>query len=419
MTNLIIKKVRIIDPAIGRDEEGEIIIRNGVIQPDSSPAEGLKEFDGRGLIAAPGLWDVHVHFRDPGNPLAETQQTGALAAAAGGFTHVVTMPNTSPAMDTPEQIKQQFDNNLPVIIMPSACISVERRGKELVNITALIEAGAVALTDDGAMLENDKLMRQAMIEAKNLNSLIMEHAVISSIAKRGIIRKSETAHRYNLPIFPPEAEVEAVRRDINLSRETGCSMHIQHISCGASVKLIREAQKEGVPVTGEASPHHIAIAVEDIPADDGNYRMNPPLGNREDVRAIKDGVTDGTLTVFATDHAPHTAETKTKGFLHASFGVIGLETALGVTWKVMVEEEKMPLLEFFTRWTAAPAILLKKPMPNLAPGSVANIVVIDPATPWTVDPEKFKSLSRNSPFNGWELKARPMMTICNGRKTFS
>ena len=418
MTNLIIKKVRIIDPAIGRDEEGDIIIRNGVIQPENSSTVGLKEFKGNGLIAAPGLWDAHVHFRDPGNPLAETQRTGALAAAAGGFTHVVTMPNTSPAMDTPEQIKQQINENLPVIILPSACISKNRRGKELANLPALIHAGAVALTDDGAMLEDDKLMRRAMIEAKSLNSLIMEHAVISSIAKRGVIRKSETAERCNLPLFPPEAEIEAVRRDISLCRETGCPVHIQHISCGESVELIRNSQKEGLPVTGEASPHHIAIAVEDIPADDGNYRMNPPLGNREDVRAIKDGVIDGTLSIFATDHAPHTAETKTKGFLRASFGVIGLETALGVTWKVMVEEEKMPLLEFFTRWTTAPAILLKQSAPNLIPGSPANMVVIDPATPWKVDPEKFKSLSRNTPFNGWELNARPMMTICNGRKTF-
>lgn len=418
MTNLIIKNIRIIDPASESDRIHDIIIRDGVIQPAGASVENLPETDGSGLIACPGLWDAHVHFRDPGNSLAETQLTGARAAAAGGFTHVVTMPNTVPAMDTPELIKYQIEAELPVKILPSACISAQRRGLELADLSALVHAGAVALTDDGAMLEDDDLMRKAMQQAKALNSLIMEHAVISSIAKRGIIRESETARRYDLPIFPAEAEIEAVRRDIRLCRETGCPTHIQHISCAASVELIREAQCEGLPVSGEASPHHIAIAVEDIPGDDGNYRMNPPLGNREDVQAIRKGVLDGTLAIFATDHAPHTAETKTKGFLRATFGVVGLETAVGVSWKIMIEEEGMPLMDWVKCWTTAPATLLKQPLPSLAPGSIADLVLIDPATPWTVDPEKFQSLSRNTPFTGWKLNARAVLTICVGRQTF-
>ncbi len=419
MTNLIIRKIRIVDPASGSDQRGDIIISNGIIQSAGTALAGVPEIDGSALLACPGLWDAHVHFRDPGNPLAETRRTGALAAAAGGFTHVVTMPNTLPAMDTPEQIREQVEAELPVRILPSACLSAQRRGLELANLPALIHAGAVALTDDGAMLENDTLMRRAMLEAKSLNSLIMEHAVISSIARRGIIRESETAQRYNLPVFPPEAEIEAVRRDIRLCRETGCPTHIQHISCADSVELIRAARREGVPVSGEASPHHIAIAVEDIPSDDGNYRMNPPLGNRDDMRAIREGVRDGTLSIFATDHAPHTAETKTKGFLRASFGVIGLETALGVTWKIMVEEEGMTVLEWAARWTTGPARLLNQPLPTLTPGSLADLVLIDPAARWTVDPDKFQSLSRNTPFTGWELNARPVMTICEGRRTFN
>lgn len=417
MTNLFIKNARIVDPASNRDESGSIIIRNGIIQPANASTEELKEFDAQGMIAAPGFWDVHVHFRDPGNSLAETQRTGAMAAAAGGFTHVVTMPNTVPAMDTPEQIKSQIDALLPVKILPSGCISAQRSGKELANIPSLINAGAVALTDDGAMLADDDLMRKAMQQTKKLGSLIMEHAVIPSIAGKGVIRECELASRYNLPIFPPEAEIEAVRRDINLCRETGCPLHIQHISCGQSVELIRQAQKEGVPVSGEASPHHMAIAVEDITSDDGNFRMNPPLGNRDDVRAIRDGTLDGTLSVFATDHAPHTSETKTKGFLRAAFGIIGLETAIGITWKIMIEEEKMDLSQWVANWTTGPAKLLQLPEPDLKPGSKADLVLIDPSTPWTVDPSKFKSLSRNTPFSGWELNARPVLTICEGRKS--
>ena len=228
MSDLFIKNVRIVDPSCNRDEISNIVIRNGTIQPDGSDTEGLKVFDGSGLIAAPGFWDVHVHFRDPGNPLAETQRTGSQAAAAGGFTHVVTMPNTAPAMDTAEQIRYQLDEMLPVKILPSGCISAQRSGRELANLPALINAGAVALTDDGAMLADDDLMRKAMKQAKQLDTLIMEHAVIPSLAGRGMIRECEVASRYKLPIFPPEAEIEAVRRDINLCRETGCPLHIQH-----------------------------------------------------------------------------------------------------------------------------------------------------------------------------------------------
>ncbi|MFA7172810.1 MAG: dihydroorotase [Kiritimatiellia bacterium] len=418
MTNLLIKNVRVINPATGTDSKGDIIIRNGVIQPAGVPVEHLTEIDGSTLIACPGLWDAHVHFRDPGNARAETQISGAQSAAAGGFTHVVTMPNTVPAIDTPELIRAQIEADLPVKILPSACISAQRRGLELADLPALVHAGAVALTDDGAMLEDDDLMRKAMLQAKALNSLIMEHAVISSIAKRGIIRESATSQRYNLPVFPPEAEIEAVRRDIRLCHETGCPTHIQHISCAASVQLIRAAQCAGLPVSGEASPHHIAIAVEDIPGDDGNYRMNPPLGNRGDVRAIREGVLDNTLAIFATDHAPHTAETKTNGFARAAFGVAGLETAVGVSWKIMVEEERMPLMDWITRWTVAPAKLLNQPLPSLAAGSTADMVLIDPITPWTVDPDKFKSLSRNTPFTGWKLSARPVLTICGGKVSF-
>ncbi len=419
MANFCIRNVRIVDPAAERDEVGTVVIRNGVIQPEDAPTGGLTEIDGGAvMIAAPGFWDAHVHFRDPGNPLAETLRTGSLAAAAGGFTHVVTMPNTAPATDNPEQISAQLDELLPVRILPSGCLSHQRAGRELANIPALVKAGAAALTDDGAMLADDTLMRKAMIQVKALDSVVMEHAVVPSLARRGIIRDCAIARRYNLPIFPPEAEIEAVRRDIALCRETGCRLHIQHISCGESVDLIRQARAEGLPVTGEASPHHIALAADDITSDDGNFRMNPPLGSRTDVRLIREGVLDGTLSVLATDHAPHTSDTKTSGFRKAAFGIIGLETAVGVTWKILVEEEGMALSRWVERWTVGPAAMLRRKLPSLTPGRRADLVLINPAAPWTVDPAQFKSLSRNTPFAGWRLNARPVLTLCNGRKTF-
>lgn len=419
MTNLFLTHARVIDPAAGTDTIADLVIRDGVIQPPGGPAAGLPLVDASGLIAVPGLWDAHVHFRDPGNAFAETRGTGARAAAAGGFTHVVTMPNTNPAGDSPAWLREQIEDMLPVKILPSACITVGRQGKAVSDLETLARHGASSFTDDGAMVADDAVMRAAMLRARVLGKPIMDHAVVPTIAKNGVIRECELARRYNLPVFPPEAETEAVLRDIRLCRETGCTLNIQHISTAGAVAAVRAARAEGLPVTAEASPHHLAIAVEDIAFDDGNFRMNPPLGNRADVRAIRDAVLDGTLSLFATDHAPHAVETKTKGFLHAPFGVIGLETAVGVTWKIMIEEEHMPLLDWVARWTTGPAALLGAPAPTLAPGVRADLVLIDPRAPWTVRPETFRSLSRNTPFAGWTLKARPVLTVCEGRTTYT
>ena len=418
MTNLVVMNARVIDPSSGRDERAPLVIRDGIIQPAGSSEIGLQRIDATGLIALPGFWDIHVHFRDPGNALAETRRTGAEAAAAGGFTHVVTMPNTFPAGDSPAWLREQIDDSLPVKILPSACITRGRQGHEVADIEALAAAGAAAFTDDGAMVASDAVMRSAMLCARAINKPVMDHAVVPEIAKNGVIRDCPLARRFGLPVFPAEAETAAVLRDIRLCRETGCATHIQHLSCAGSVAAIRAARAEGLPVTGEASPHHLALAAEDIPLDDGNYRMNPPLGTRDDVRAIRDGVLDGTLTVFATDHAPHAMETKSKGFLHAPFGVIGLETAIGVTWKIMIEEEGMGLPAWAARWTTGPAALLNRPAPTLVPGTAADLVLIDPRTPWQVTPEAFRSLSRNTPFAGWTLHARPVLTLCEGRTTY-
>jgi len=419
MTNLLLHRVRIVDPGSGLDTVADLAIRNGVIQPLGAPAADLEPVAAAGLIACPGLWDAHVHFRDPGSPASETRATGARAAADGGFTRVVTMPNTNPAGDNPAWLREQIKDDLPVRILPSACITAGRQGKTVADLEALAQAGASSFTDDGAMVADDAVMRAAMLRARALGKPVMDHAVVPALAQSGIIRECELARRHSLPVFPAEAEVEAVRRDIRLCRETGCALNIQHISTAGAVEAVRAARAEGLPVTAEASPHHLAIAAEEIALDDGNFRMNPPLGTRADVRAIRDGVLDGTLSLFATDHAPHSAESKSKGFRQAPFGVIGLETAVGVTWKVMVEEERLPLLEWVARWTTGPAAMLGAAAPGLAPGRIADLVLIDPSTPWTVRPEAFQSLSRNTPFAGWTLKARPVLTVCEGRVTFS
>ncbi|MCQ2391336.1 MAG: dihydroorotase [Kiritimatiellae bacterium] len=348
----------------------------------------------------PGFIDVHVHFRDPGVPEAETRQTGAAAAVAGGFAHVVTMPNTTPAGDNVAWIREQIeDTALPVEIWPSACISKGRLGNEVADLEALAAAGAVAFTDDGAFVDNPQVMEAAMHRAAKLGIPVMQHAVVPALLAGGVMRDCAVARRFNLPVMPPAAEVEAVKRDIALVRVTGCALHIQHISCAETVALIRAAQKEGLPVSGEATPHHLLLSCDDIPADDANWKMAPPLGNREDVAAIREGVKDGTLALFATDHAPHPADKKAGGFRTSANGIIGLETAIPVTWKVMVEDEGMDPCEWARRWTTGPAALVKKPL--------SGVTTLDLEANRTVDPAQFKSLSRNQPYAGMTFKVWP------------
>ena len=419
MISALFRNIRVIDPATGSDTVRDLAIRDGRILPEGAPVEGLPVIRGDNRVAAPGFWDVHVHFRDPGNPAAETRKSGCRAAAAGGFTHVVTMPNTVPAGDNEGWIREQIeDPGLDARILPSACVTRGRAGQAVTDIEALARAGASSFTDDGNMVVDDGLMREAMTRAAKLGLPVMDHAILPSIAGKGVVRTSPVAERYPLPIFPSEAEIRAVERDIRLCEETGCRVDIQHLSSGVSVEAIRQARARGVPVTGEASPHHMALAAEDIPGDDGNYRMNPPLGNRSDMEAIRQGVLDGTLTLFATDHAPHTVESKSQGFLKAPFGIIGLETAVGVTYRVMVEECGLSLLRWVQGWTTGPAAVLGLPAPSLKAGSVADLVILDLRDEWTVDPSRFRSLSRNTPFSGWKLRARAVATVCVGRRTY-
>ncbi len=418
LSPLLITGARIIDPAMGRDETGDLYIENGVFAPRPPVLpSGVRRIDARGLVAAPGLWDIHVHFRDPGAPDAETLASGAAAAAAGGFTTVATMPNTSPVCDTPAWVAYQARADLPVTVLPSACITNGRAGGEPADLEALARAGAAAFTDDGAMVADDAVMAAAMRRIRPLGKVVMEHAVVPALARSGMIRDCPAARRLDLPLFPPEAETEAVARDIRLCRETGCPVHIQHLSCAGSVALIHAAQAGGVAVSAEATPHHLALAAEAIPGDDGNYRMNPPLGTRADVAVLRDAVRDGTISALATDHAPHTPASKARGFRAAPFGVIGLETAVGATFGVLVAERGMPLLDFIARWTTGPAAVLRLPPPALAPGHVADLVLLDLETPWRVDPSRFRSRARNCPFAGATLVGRAALTVSRGRVT--
>jgi len=364
-------------------------------------------------LVVPGLRDVHVHFRDPGTPEAETRQTGAAAAAAGGFTCVTTMPNVTPAGDSVKWLSDQIeDDSLPVRIAPSACITRGRLGREVADLEALAAAGAACFTDDGSYVADARVMEEAMRRAAKLKRVVMQHAVVPSLLGGGVMRDCAVARAGHLPVMPPSAEIEAVKRDVALVRVTGCALHVQHISCAETVEVIRMARREGLPVTGEATPHHLLLSCDDIPGDDANWKMAPPLGSREDRAAIRAGVVDGTLSVLATDHAPHAADKKNCGFAHGANGIVGLETAVAVTWRALVEEEGMSVLEWTRRWTTGPAALIGETLPS------DDFAVIDLCAGREVEPERFRSRSRNTPFGGMRFAAWPTKTIRAGRVTF-
>lgn len=414
---LYIPRARLLDPATGTDRTGELYVDpQGRIapRPDTLP-EGCVTFTHAGeLLVTPGLCDLHVHFRDPGQTASEDLASGAAAAANGGFTRVVTMPNTLPATDSPELVARAKNAALPVSIYPSACCTRARNGKVPAELEALAEAGASCFTDDGSMVSNPEVMEAVMRRAKALGRVVMDHAVRPEIQQGGVIRECPLAERLGLKVFPAEAEIQAVRDDIAVCRRTGCPLHIQHISCAETVRLVAEARREGLPVTAEITPHHLALAAEEIPGDDANWRMNPPLGTRADRAALRQALLDGTVAIFATDHAPHTPESKSQGFGKGPFGIIGLETAFAVTWHEMVLKEGLAPLAWAAYWITNPNRLLGLTPPTLEVGQAAELALFAPDLPWQVTPQTLASKSHDTPWLNQTLTGRCLATYRNG-----
>jgi len=365
-------------------------------------------------LSFPGFVDVHVHFRDPGVPEAETTASGLAAAARGGFAAVVTMPNTAPACDSPEGLDYQRRQaqgaaspaaDAPgVLLLPSACITKGRLGREVADLESLAEAGAAFFTDDGSYVADDKVMEEAMRRAAALGMCVCEHAMDPDEVKDGVVRDCDLARIRHLPIIPVSAETVAIRRDLAICRVTGCRLHIQHISTAEGVALVRDAQKEGLPVTAEATPHHLLLSCEEIPRDDANYKMAPPLGDGEDRAELRRAVKDGVL-MFATDHAPHPAAKKALGFAAGANGIIGLETAIPLTWRTMVEGEGMSPDAWARAWW-------KMPRGILSPRAAARLdearrTAVEVGEWRVVEVAKFASLSRNCPYDGFESNCWP------------
>ena len=357
----------------------------------------------------PGFIDVHVHFRDPGMPEAETTATGLAAAERGGFSAVVTMPNTTPACDSPELMEYQRaaarEAGGGTVLIPSACITKGRLGREVADLERLAEAGAAFFTDDGSYVADDRVMEEAMRRAAALGMCVCEHAMDPKEQGGGVIRDCKLARLRHLPVIPVSAETVAIRRDLSICRVTGCRLHIQHISTAEGVELVRAAQKEGLPVTAEATPHHLLLSCERIPCDDANWKMAPPLGNDEDRAELRRAVKDG-LLMFATDHAPHAASKKSLGFEASANGIVGLETAIPVTWSAMVEEEGRSPDAWARAWWEMPrSILSPKALERLAGLRPTSVEVGECRA---VDTSAFSSLSRNCPYDGMEFRCWPL-----------
>jgi dihydroorotase len=426
MNAILLRNGRIIDPAARRDETGDLLIVDGRIADQSeirNPKSKIDVFDCTGLLITPGLIDIHVHLREPGQSAKETIATGARCAAAGGFTSVVCMPNTSPAADNPSVVAWILEKaraEACVNVFPTGAITKGLAGEELAPIGSLKKAGIVALTDDGHCVQNHEVMRRACEYARMFALPIMDHCQDYNLVGKGVMHEGRVSAELGLPGWPTIGEELIVARNASLAELTGTAIHCQHLSSGGSVRILREARSRGVPITGEICPHHIALTDESIRAFDTNYKMNPPLRSREHVEALIEGVADGTITILGSDHAPHCGYEKEVEFDFAPFGILGLETELGLFLDILVHKRNaIPLPRLIELYTSNPARLLGLDRGTLSIGAVADVTLIDPALGWTVDKEQSFSRSRNNPFHGWELKGRAVRTIVGGKTVWA
>ena len=425
MKVLRISNGRVIDPSTARDATGDLWVVEGKIAPVdfAPPADGFEEIDASGLVVAPGLIDIHVHLREPGQSHKETIGSGSRAAAAGGFTSVVCMPNTSPAADsagTITLIREKAAASACVNIFCSGAITKGLAGEELAPYGSMVAAGIVAITDDGRCVQNHEVMRRAVEYARMFGLPVMDHCQDESLTHGAVMHEGEWSLRLGLPGWPRIGEELIVARNILLAELCDHPIHCQHISACGSVRLIREARARGVKISGEVCPHHVWFTDERLAGFDSNFKMNPPLRSDRDVEAILEGIADGTLEILASDHAPHANYEKEVELDHAPFGITGLETEFAAFCDLLVHRRKiLDLPRLIALYTVNPARLLNLDRGTLAPGAPADITLIDPDREWTFDREVSRSLSRNTPFHGESFRGRAVQTIVAGESVFS
>ncbi len=418
--NILVKGGRVIDPASGTDAVMDVLIEGSVIAEigKNLSSSNAKRLDARGLIVAPGFIDMHTHLREPGREDEETIESGSRSGVAGGFCALVPMANTDPVADSVDVIKflnAQAEKSAWTHIYPVAAVTRGLEGKDLTEIGALKEAGAVALSDDGHPITDAEVLSVAL-ECANMYGLpIISHCEAPALSGNGCMNQGAVAARLGLPGIPPAAEETMVERDIALARRTGGRLHIAHVSCAGSVEHIRSAKREGVKVTAETAPHYFTLTEDAVETSGANAKMNPPLRTADDVEALKEGLRDGTIDAIATDHAPHTQAEKECAFADAAFGIIGLETCLPLVVTKLVDGGVLTLSEAVSKMTVGPARILDLPMGRLEAGARADVTVFDPSAEFVVDAEKLECKCRNSPFDGWRLKGRAVHVVVGGR----
>ncbi len=421
---ILIRGGRVIDPATQHDAVSDVLIEDGTIlavEPGLEVGEDTHVVDAKGLIVTPGLIDMHTHLREPGQEYKEDIASGSKAAARGGFTSIACMPNTTPALDSEGLVASVVRRGNEVglcRVHPIAAITKGLEGRELTEMNVLKEAGAVGFSDDGLPVESSRVMRRALEYSKLTGCPVISHSEEKALSDGGHMHEGEVSTRLGIPGIPSASEDIAVARECRLAEITGGRVHICHVSSARSVEILRDAKRRGVAVTGEVTPHHLALTHEAVMDFDSNTKMNPPLRSEEDRQALIAGLKDGTLDAIATDHAPHADREKLVEFDRAPFGILGFQTALPVSREILVDGGHLDWPELIERFTVAPARILGLEAGTLRPGAPADVTVTDPDAVWTLTREEIASKSRNSPWLGRELKGRVVLTLLEGRATW-
>ena len=420
MASLLIKNGRVIDPVSGHDGPADVLIKDGRVAAVARnlDGDGADVLDANGLIVAPGFIDMHVHLREPGIEHSETIETGARAAAAGGFTSICCMPNTLPVNDNAtvtSYIIERARQHAAVNVFPIGAITKNSAGEELAAFGSMKNAGIVAISDDGRPVMNARVMRRAMQMAKSFDLPVIDHCEDLNLSAGGEMHEGVSSTRLGLRGIPGSSEDVMVARDILLAETTGARYHVAHISSRHSIHMVQFAKKRGLPVTCEATPHHFALTDADIASYDSSYKMKPPLRSDCDVAAVFEGIVSGSVDAIATDHAPHPGSEKMQEFEKCPFGIIGLETALGLALEKLFHSGKINLMRLVQLFTSGPARILHLDRGTLAPGAPGDVTLFDTERAWIYDVNRSFSKSKNTPFDGWQFRGGPVATIVGGK----
>lgn len=426
--SILIKNGHLVDVEADRDGMFDVYINDkGKVEKvgekgslDGFVKENTDIIDATGKYVLPGFIDLHVHFREPGGEYKETVKTGSMAAARGGYTTVVTMPNTRPVMDTVEHLQLQLDaikKDAVITVLPSGTVTMGQEGKVLSDMEGLKRAGIVAISEDGKSVMDPDILKKGLIEAVRLGLPFFDHCEDAALVHGGVMNAGKKSKELGMPGITNEVEDSIAKRDIEIAEEVGATIHLCHCSTRDTVKFVKAAKEKGLPVSAEVCPHHFTLTDEDIIEDDANFKMNPPLRSKADVEALREGLKSGIMGMISTDHAPHSKEEKEKSIKNAPFGIVGLETAFALTVTELLGKY-LDMKSLVERMSLTPAKLLKNGRGTLKEGAVADVAIVDIDEEYVIDSDKFLSKGKNTPFNGKKVKGKVLYTLCNGKVVF-